>query len=293
MLKYRDIDYQKDVSEIIQLLRTSLSENHTEEAFLWKHFHNPFGKSYGRLACDKGKIVGVRMFMFWEFRNGQEIIKAIRPVDTITHPDYRGQGIFKKLTLEGLKECTGNYDLVFNTPNENSLPGYIKMGWERYRNDLNFFVAPVIPFTLETISCKRIPVKEIFIKERNFEIEAYHTNRSTEFIHWRYENESYRAAKVEVRGRTLFIIYKIIKIKGINTLVINEIIGDKKFHSPAVKGLMLELKIYIIYYLKNALLGLDFIISQKRQNSVVVYKEDSKNIISDLLFSAGDLEGRL
>lgn len=179
MLTYREIDYKKDVSEIIYLLRTSLSDNHTEEGFLWKHYYNPFGQSYGRVACDNDNIVGVRMFMFWEFRKGQQIIKAIRPVDTITHPDYRGRGIFKKLTLEGLEECSGNYDLVFNTPNENSLPGYIKMGWKRYTEDLEFYVAPVVPITLKKVLCETIPVKSIFLEKSNCDTKTCRTNLTT------------------------------------------------------------------------------------------------------------------
>ena len=69
---------------------------------MWKHYDNPFGKSYGLLARDKNIIVGARMFMFWEFRKANRVLRAIRPVDTITHPEYRGKGIFKKLTYKGL-----------------------------------------------------------------------------------------------------------------------------------------------------------------------------------------------
>jgi hypothetical protein len=50
-------------------------------------------------------------------------------VDTSTHPDFQGQGIFSRLTREGLDGLRSDTDIVFNTPNEKSLPGYLKMGW--------------------------------------------------------------------------------------------------------------------------------------------------------------------
>src|SRR5690606_10847180 len=55
---------------------------------------------------------------------------AVRAVDTATHPDFQGRGIFKKLTLALLENCKNEgVRFVFNTPNQQSRPGYLKMGW--------------------------------------------------------------------------------------------------------------------------------------------------------------------
>ncbi|MEO6122953.1 MAG: GNAT family N-acetyltransferase, partial [Ilumatobacteraceae bacterium] len=41
-----------------------------------------------------------------------------------------GRGLFRSLTLLGLEEMTAErVDFVFNTPNSQSRPGYLKMGW--------------------------------------------------------------------------------------------------------------------------------------------------------------------
>jgi hypothetical protein len=53
----------------------------------------------------------------------------VRAVDTATHPDHQGRGIFSKLTREALDTLQEEADFIFNTPNEKSLPGYLKMGW--------------------------------------------------------------------------------------------------------------------------------------------------------------------
>jgi hypothetical protein len=53
-------------------------------------------------------------------------------VDTATHPRAQRRGIFSTLTTAALEACRADgVDLVYNTPNEKSLPGYLKMGWIR------------------------------------------------------------------------------------------------------------------------------------------------------------------
>ena len=43
---------------------------------------------------------------------------------------FQGRGIFSMLTRRALEDLRHEADLVFNTPNEKSLPGYLKMGWQ-------------------------------------------------------------------------------------------------------------------------------------------------------------------
>ena len=51
-------------------------------------------------------------------------------MDTATHPDFQGKGIFTTLTLGAIPDLRDDgVDLVFNTPNDKSRPGYLKMGW--------------------------------------------------------------------------------------------------------------------------------------------------------------------
>jgi hypothetical protein len=76
--------------------------------------------------------VAVRLFMRWEFVRGGVTLRAVRAVDTATHPSHQGKGLFTALTLHALDACRADgVDLVFNTPNEQSRPGYLKMGWRQ------------------------------------------------------------------------------------------------------------------------------------------------------------------
>lgn len=125
---------EDDESSVVEMLRASLGDGPAGERspafFRWKHFDNPFGPSYMLVAEMDDRIVGLRAFMRWRFVTGGRSVEAVRAVDTATHPDYQGMGIFRALTLRALEELKGKARFVFNTPNEASLPGYLKWGWQ-------------------------------------------------------------------------------------------------------------------------------------------------------------------
>ncbi|MPZ93386.1 MAG: GNAT family N-acetyltransferase [Propionibacteriales bacterium] len=127
---------ETDEPAVVELLTTSLgggpTGNRNAEFFAWKHKRNPFGISPGLVAVHDGRVVGVRLFMRWRLQAAAEHVSAVRAVDTATHPEFQGRGIFRRLTLELLDQldAAGQVDLVFNTPNTSSRPGYLKMGWQ-------------------------------------------------------------------------------------------------------------------------------------------------------------------
>ncbi|MFB7377124.1 GNAT family N-acetyltransferase [Kitasatospora purpeofusca] len=129
---------EPDLPAVLDLLTASLAGGptgtRTAEFFAWKHLRNPFGASPGLVAeTADGRLAGVRLFLRWQWQAGGSDgrpVDAVRPVDTATHPDFQGRGIFRRLTLDLLDQVAGDTELVFNTPNGNSLPGYRKMGWQ-------------------------------------------------------------------------------------------------------------------------------------------------------------------
>ena len=99
--------------------------------FAWKHDDNPFGPSPAWVAAHGQELVGFRTLLRWELARGAERLRMVRAVDTASDPDYQGKGVFRRLTLTAVAELTAaGYDAVFNTPNTQSRPGYLKMGWK-------------------------------------------------------------------------------------------------------------------------------------------------------------------
>ena len=124
-----------DRPAILALARAALGwddDDRHDAFFTWKHAENPFGPSPLWVADDDGEIVAFRTFLRWEWRRPDgSIAKAVRAVDTATHPDHQGRGLFRALTMMAVDELIEEgVDFVFNTPNDQSRPGYLKMGWE-------------------------------------------------------------------------------------------------------------------------------------------------------------------
>jgi GNAT superfamily N-acetyltransferase len=140
-----------DRDAILDLIRCSLGEVDppwSAELWAWKHEANPFGRSPVLVAESGGRIVGLRVFMRWAWRAGAEPIPAVRAVDTATHPEWQGQGIFSRLTralVEEVREEGAGF--IFNTPNGSSRPGYLKMGWIDVGR-VSLWIRPLRPLVL-------------------------------------------------------------------------------------------------------------------------------------------------
>ncbi|MGI0107067.1 GNAT family N-acetyltransferase [Salinimicrobium sp. WS361] len=285
MLDFRGIDYQRDIGDAVKLIQNGLDSSYTEAFFRWKHLENPFGESYGLVATDQGKIIGLRMFMFWKFINKKEnkILTAIRPVDTIIDREYRGKGLFKILTQRGLEECKGNYDLIFNTPNQNSLSGYLKMGWEQ-KSPKYFKVGIIFPaFSVGNLNFGSFP------ENINSPNNTWETLKNKDYLKWRFQDENYKIAHY----KNSFIIYSIATTSRQNQMVIQEVFGEKKELKELLRYLANIESTFLSYYYPNDTLDGLFIFEFNRKKSVVVVRNDSFSIGSRIIFSLGDLEGKL
>jgi GNAT superfamily N-acetyltransferase len=125
-----------DRAAILALAARSLgwSGDERDRAFFaWKHERNPFGASPAWVATLDGQVVGFRTFLRWELRGaGGASLRLVRAVDTATDPDHQGRGVFRTLTLGAVDALRNDgVDAVFNTPNDRSRPGYLKMGWSQ------------------------------------------------------------------------------------------------------------------------------------------------------------------
>ena len=125
-----------DLDQILSLAARSLgwaADERDRAFFRWKHEENPAGRSPSWVAEDDGRIVAFRTFLRWELEapDGRRL-RMGRAVDTATDPDHQGRGLFRRLTLQAVEDLTADgFDAIFNTPNDQSRPGYLKMGWHQ------------------------------------------------------------------------------------------------------------------------------------------------------------------
>ena len=215
-----------DLAEILVLCRRSLgwTDGDWESLFRWKHLHNRFGTSPMWVAVADGRIVGLRTFMRWEFERDGRPVRAVRAVDTATDPDYQGRGLFTLLTLHAVRELRAEgVEMVFNTPNDKSRPGYLKMGWQ----DVGVLAPVVRPVRLRSVRRilrSRVPaehwplpmdvgrsVEEWLAAEGAHNLpmrrrtSGVRTVFDTEFVHWRFTSPL-QPCRVVGKGDTFAIV---------------------------------------------------------------------------------------
>lgn len=200
-----------DVPAVVRLLDEALGPApggvDRRALFEWKHLRNPFGRSIALVAEVDGEVVGLRSFMRWRLAgvSGARGLAAVRAVDTATAPSVQRLGIFSRLTMEAVAACEAEgVALVFNTPNDRSRPGYLKMGW-KVVTVWPLWVKPRRPDRLAVAGLRRdlrsgpgvdppartalVPATEVFASDRlprTIEPEALHTPRSMDYLRWRY-----------------------------------------------------------------------------------------------------------
>ncbi len=114
----------KEIEDFIKVFNDVFETEYNTEWFKWKYLKNIYGDSYMVIVYDGIKPIAVRSF----WRNDIYGKRAYQPCDTAVIKDYRGKGIFSKMTKLVLN--TLEDELIYNYPNDNSYPGYVKLGWK-------------------------------------------------------------------------------------------------------------------------------------------------------------------
>ena len=105
---------------------TAVFGSYTRELFDKKFIRNIYGPSVLEVVYRDGEPIGARAL----WRNDIGGKKAYQPGDTCVVASARGGGVFTEMTKRSLT-LLDDSDIIYNYPNSNSLPGYLKMGWRK------------------------------------------------------------------------------------------------------------------------------------------------------------------
>ena len=140
--------------KIMKCFDKTFNKNSSKNYFKWKYRNNPFGESLHIIALDKKKVVATRAF----WRLDVNKTEAYQCVDTAVLPKFQNLGIFKKTALIANKILKEK--LIYNSPNRNSGPAYLKSGWKNISNsnltkiNITFFMlksSPKISWGFKTL----------------------------------------------------------------------------------------------------------------------------------------------
>ena len=112
----------------------------------WRYFGSPEGYCPSIAAFEGERLAGFYTLWPVRLRIGSETVLGGQSIDTMTHPDYRGQGVFKVLANECYElAAEKGYRLIYGFPNPFSYPGFVKrLGWT-HTGDITHWVRPLKP----------------------------------------------------------------------------------------------------------------------------------------------------
>jgi GNAT superfamily N-acetyltransferase len=227
----------EDLPGVLDTLRAALGETavlkRTPEQWHWKHTLNPFGRSIVLVAADRDRIAGIRAFMRWQLATTTgSTLSCVRAVDTAVHPEYRRRGLFSALNEAALELATADgVDMVFNTPNEQSRPGYLKQGWQDV-GPVGVMVRPSYRMAIRQGDAEFPDAEDILpgasfaggIKGTDRKPLGLRTVRSEAYWRWRFEQHP-TASYLQVGAKGSTAVLRINRRSGRDELVVSELIG--------------------------------------------------------------------
>jgi GNAT superfamily N-acetyltransferase len=125
----------------------------------WKYLDQPLRRSVISVAVADGRIVGTQPSYEVLLRIGDERVSGAVLLDVMTHPDYRGRGIFGGVVEHLRRECHARgMAILLTTPNVRAAQGFRKIPAWHCLGELAPLVRPVrlsqllIPWRRTTIS---------------------------------------------------------------------------------------------------------------------------------------------
>jgi len=167
---------EQNLSDLILLYKQAFGQD-VEIDFLRKKFNTSvFGTKYlGFIAYSNTNTAAAYYGVFpVKVKYKGEDFLAAQSGDTMTHPNYRGKGLFIELakTTYALAKEEG-LCFVFGFPNNNSFPGFVnKLNWKHYANVNNYLIkTKTLPF--DKLAKKWDPFSSVYNRYVNGILKSY------------------------------------------------------------------------------------------------------------------------
>lgn len=182
----------ENMEEFGKLYQTCFSQSMSAEEVQWRYIQNPHKDILACFALDEGRIIANYSVSPVELINNGKIIKAGLSLNTMTHPDYVGRGLFVKLASAVYSEMErSGYKLVFGFPNYISNRTFVnKLGWK------DIAEIPMMELDLSKISDSLDDSNEIIEDSQyncNYDLCNIKSNKimvrkTQEYMIWKYKN---------------------------------------------------------------------------------------------------------
>jgi GNAT superfamily N-acetyltransferase len=103
------------------------TDKFSQASVAWRYRDNPAGQVVGADAWDGERLAAHYVTCPLEARVEGKVVRGLLSLNTATHPDYQGQGLFTKLAEAAYAQgASAGYAFVIGVANANSTPGFLK-----------------------------------------------------------------------------------------------------------------------------------------------------------------------
>lgn len=134
---------REDFDLVRDLYRATKQRLRPENYDRWRFFDTPWGDSPAMIAVAENMCAA--LYVIWPvmLKLGRERVPGAQSMDTMTHPDHRGGGLFVTLAERcfDLARSRG-VEVVYGFPNESSYPGFVRRLNFDHAGDVHAWDAP-------------------------------------------------------------------------------------------------------------------------------------------------------
>lgn len=180
-----------DHQRLLQFLMEAYPALGWSQAFMdWQYYQNPSGNARSWMAFDGEAVVANYTAVPHRMWVNERFTTGWRAQDVITHPDYRGLGLYAKLSDAAVKGLhVSAFPLNFTFPNENSHAGFIKRNWHN-PNRIPLWSRQGVPDLGESVlqaqPLTRFGEREEAIWREACAAVSFAVDRSAAYLNWRY-----------------------------------------------------------------------------------------------------------
>lgn len=131
-----DLTTEFDEFEELSVLSFGPGANPNQSMYRWLFDEDPYDPPAGNLMfvmrdeANGGRMIASDGLIPFDLQLGGRTVRAAHSVKSMTHPDYKRQGIFRTMTQNSLDRGRENgVQVVLGFANKNSYPAYQKFGW--------------------------------------------------------------------------------------------------------------------------------------------------------------------
>ena len=252
----------QEIASIYDLFKEVFNKTRSVEGFKEQFTNTSLGYSYHSIAKEGNKVVGHNVYIPFKYYKNDVPFLVCLSVDAMIHPDFRGNGLYRKLLLfcEEMAIADG-CKIRIGFPNDNSYP--IQINGFKY-NDVGRLYTYCLPIRIGDFNHKLKlfnPISKVFATSliilsnlsKNTNLHKYlYRKDSKDFDRFRYKwfGGSYQ----HIDSKEVFITYKDSEFKGQNATFIMDVYPmNKRNFDLAVREVYKRVKKYspFIIYVGN------------------------------------------